>query len=63
LTLPLRRFLCRLYTVTATDDAGRAVVSRFWFANDLPGAPVRMLREVDGETVVEMQLMAHEPPL
>lgn len=63
LTLPLARFRCRLYTVTSTDDAGRPVVARFWFATDLPGAPVRMVREIDGETVVEMQLVAHEPPL
>ncbi|MEZ4337914.1 MAG: hypothetical protein R3B82_14945 [Sandaracinaceae bacterium] len=63
LTLPLARFRCQLYTVTSTDDDGRPVISRFWFATDLPGAPVRMVREVDGETVVEMQLVRHEPPL
>ncbi len=63
LTIPLARFRCRLYTVTSTDDAGRPVVARFWFATDLPGAPVRMTREVDGETVLEMQLVRHVPEL
>lgn len=63
LTLPLARFRCQLYTVTTTDEAGHAVVGRFWFATDLPGAPVRMVREVDGETVVEMQIVRHEPPI
>lgn len=61
LTLPLARFRCRLYTVTSADDAGRTVIARFWFATDLPGAPVRMVREVDGETVLEMQLVRHVP--
>lgn len=62
LTIPLGAFRCRLYTVTSDDD-GRSVVSRFWFANDLPGAPIRMVREVDGEPVVTMMLVGHEPPI
>lgn len=63
LTIPLGAFRCRLYTVTSEDEQGREVVSRYWFAVDLPGAPVRMVREVDGEPVLTMMIVAHEPPL
>ncbi|MBX3270329.1 MAG: hypothetical protein KF729_08705 [Sandaracinaceae bacterium] len=63
LALPLATFRCRLYTVTRPDDAGRVVVTRMWFADSLPGAPVRMVRERDGEVVLEMQLHDHVPPI
>lgn len=63
LTIPLGAFRCRLYTVTSEDEEGREVVSRYWFAVDLPGAPVRMVREVGGEPVLTMMIVAHEPPL
>ena len=56
-------FRCMLYTVMSTDDEGRSVRSRFWFARELPGAPIRMIREVDGEVALEMQLVGHEPPI
>lgn len=62
LTIPLGAFRCRLYTVTGEED-GRSVVSRYWFATDLPGAPLRMVREVDGEQVAAMMLVGHEPPI
>lgn len=63
LTIPLGAFRCRLYTVTSEDEEGREVVSRYWFAVDLPGAPVRVVREVGGEPVLTMMMVAHEPPL
>ncbi|MCB9597984.1 MAG: hypothetical protein H6719_35030 [Sandaracinaceae bacterium] len=53
LTLPSGRYRCRLYTVTAGD-----AVQRFWFATDQAGPPVRMVREVRGETVIEMQIVS-----
>ena len=63
LTIPLGAFRCSLYTVTSEDPQGREVVARFWFATDLPGAPIRMVREIDGEPVVTMMLVGHEPPI
>ena len=62
LTIPLGSFRCRLYAVTSQED-GREVVTRYWFANELPGAPVRMVREVDGEPELEMLVVAHELPI
>lgn len=62
LGLPIGNFRCQLYVVTAEEN-GQSVLSRFWFATDLPGAPVRMVREVDGEPVLTMMLVDHEPPI
>lgn len=50
---------CRLYEVRDPDDAN--VVRRFWFATDLPGAPIRMVVENGGEMVMEMKIVEHRP--
>lgn len=50
ITVPAGTFVCKLYTVVGERD-GRREVRRFHFANALPGPPVRMTVEVDGELV------------
>ncbi|MCA9540463.1 MAG: hypothetical protein KC620_16300 [Myxococcales bacterium] len=46
------RFDCKLYTVRDAEG-----ISRAWFANDLPGAPVRLEIERDGKIVLRMELI------
>ncbi len=48
---------CRLYIVRDPDNAN--LIRRFWFADALPGAPIRMVVEADGTTVMEMQIVEH----
>ncbi len=45
---------CKRYTVSR--DGGTAT---FWFANDLPGAPIKMTVEKDGAVVETRQLMKY----
>jgi hypothetical protein len=54
-------FPCMRYTVTATDDDGKEVVQRYWFARSLPGPPVKMETVVAGETKVSMTLVSNDP--
>lgn len=51
-----------LYVVSG-EDPGGPYVERFWFALDLPGAPVVWEREAAGEVVFRNELVGHEPPL
>ncbi|MCH8250843.1 MAG: hypothetical protein IID36_00165 [Planctomycetes bacterium] len=55
---PLGKKACWLYTVRETRD-GSDVVTRAWFATDLPGAPVRLEVKQDGEPVSKMLLVEH----
>lgn len=50
---------CRLYEVRDAEDA--SLVRRFWFATDLPGAPIRMTVQSSGRTVMEMRIVEHRP--
>ena len=54
--VPAGRYACWLYTVTSGGDEAKTV-TRFWFARDLPGPPVRLERRV-GETVVMTMVLA-----
>ena len=55
-TLPGGTFAGFLYRV----DNGDTVIEAF-FARELPGPPVRMVRTRDGETEMVMTLVKHEP--
>lgn len=55
--LPHGHHHCLLYTVTNGQT-----VSRFWFARDLPGMPVRVERERDGGIVYSMTLVSVRRP-
>ncbi len=48
---------CRLYTVRDADNAN--MIRRFWFADALPGAPIRMVVESEGVTRMEMRIVEH----
>ena len=56
-TLAAGSFECWLYTVTG-EAAEQTTESRFWFAQDLPGPPVKMVQSRDGEVVMTMTLEA-----
>ena len=49
---PAGSFPAKLYVVQREDG-----VSRFWFADDMPGAPVRYEMELDGEVVMRAMLV------
>ncbi len=52
-------FETRHYTVR-DDEEG--TTSHFWFANDLPGAPVKLVTEHEGTPLMTMELVTHENP-
>ena len=54
--VPAGHFDCRLYTV-----AGDGSVTRAWFADALPGAPVRLEVSGGGAVVMSMVLVEHTP--
>ena len=56
LALPSGTFDCLRYTVT-TEALGVPVVSRFYFAEDHPGAPVRYEEVRDGVRVFRMTMI------
>ncbi|WP_324725979.1 hypothetical protein [Actomonas aquatica] len=60
-TVPMGTFTCWLYTVTRnipSDVGEKTAVSRFWFAQDLPGPPVKMVQAVDGDEKMSMVLLS-----
>jgi hypothetical protein len=59
-TTPAGTFRCHRYTVVEArkDEEARTVAS---FADDLPGPPVLMRKEVAGKTVMTMTLLRHDP--
>ncbi len=59
ITVPAGAFDCLLYTITETRD-GKPTVTRAWFAKDLPGAPVKMIVEVGGTLVTQLELLEHQ---
>lgn len=52
ITIPAGTFECHRYTVR-TDNA----IDTFWFATTLPGMPVKMVSERDGETTFTMTML------
>lgn len=60
--VPAGTYACRVFTVTAParGDAEQEV-STYWFADELPGAPVKLVVEVDGAEVWRMELLEHHP--
>lgn len=53
---PAGRFEAALYTVR---EEGK--VARYWFAKDLPGAPVRLVEEGPDGATFRMELLRHTP--
>ena len=53
--VPPGTFEVWVYTIEQGDD-----VTRFFFAKDLPGPPIQMIRMQDGAEVMRMTLMARE---
>jgi hypothetical protein len=53
-------FLCMKYHVVDPQPDG-TVVTIAHFAKDLPGPPVKMHREKNGQHVMSMLLLAHQP--
>lgn len=62
LELPAGKFICWRYEVTGQTEGAepKRQVMRLWFAQDLPGPPVQMVQEVDGEVKLRMMLVAVE---
>ena len=58
ITTPAGTFAARLYTVTKERE-GKRFVTRAYFADKLPGAPVKHSVEVDGAPLTEMVLLSH----
>jgi hypothetical protein len=58
--VPAGTYDCWRYEVVIPEEGGTEV-TRAWFAKDLPGPPVRMLREVAGVSVFSMTLVEDTP--
>lgn len=52
---------CVLYTIT-NDKGASPKVTRFWFAFDLPGPPVRQTVTEDGKIVMSTEIVRNTPP-
>lgn len=59
--VPAGTFESTLYHVRTSDEEGRPTRTRAWFAEALPGAPVKLMIEVDGTILTTMQLVEHDP--
>jgi len=55
-TVPAGEFACLLYEVKEPDGS----LARFWFAKDLPGAPVKIEASKDGTLLERRELVKHE---
>ena len=58
LKTPFGTFDCWLYTA---NDPEAGTVSRYYFAKELPGAPVHVHVEKAGATLTEMTQVARQP--
>jgi hypothetical protein len=56
---PAGAFDCMLYTVTQQQEDS-TVVSKYWFAWQLPGPPVKMEQRMDGKLVGSMEMLSNE---
>ncbi len=59
--VPAGRFHAYEYRIAGNAD-GAPTVTTLWFAENLPGPPVKMIRQVGGETVFEMVLVSTHRP-
>ena len=57
---PAGTFACKRYTVVEQKPEGEARTIAC-FANDLPGPPVELRKELGGQMVTTMSLLRHEP--
>jgi len=71
ITVEAGTFDCMLYTVTKSRpppskgaekdvQADRTTVSKYWFAWDLPGPPVRVEQRIGGKVSMVMEIIANE---
>jgi hypothetical protein len=58
ITVPAGSYACVVYTVS---DAAEGTVTTFYFARDLPGAPVLFYQEAGGRRVSTTTLLSHDP--
>jgi hypothetical protein len=58
---PIGKFDCVLYTITI-DKGATPRVTRFWFAFDLPGPPVRQTVTEGGKLVSTTEIVRNTPP-
>ncbi len=56
-TVPAGTFACKVYEVRMPDG----IVARFFFADDLPGAPVAIETDKDGKRIETQELVRHVP--
>ncbi len=61
-TVPAGTFATKKYAVTTKEPDGSTLVVQAWFADDLPGAPVKYIAEKDGKRVSTMTLLEHTNP-
>lgn len=61
-TVPAGTYAAKKYTVTEKDEDGTRRVTQAWFADDLPGAPVKFIVERDGRPAATMILLEHTNP-
>ncbi len=60
--VPAGRFETFQYRITSTTN-GATSSATLWFAKNLPGPPVKVVREVDGAVAMTMVLLqTHRPP-
>ena len=52
---------CRCYSTTKHVD-GSVLIERSWFADTLPGAPVKQVTALDGKVISETELLSHDRP-
>jgi hypothetical protein len=58
ITVPAGTFACMLYTLT---DRAEGSVTKFYFARELPGAPVLFFTDANGHRVMTTTLVSHDP--
>lgn len=56
ISVPAGKFRCTLFTVREDDGS----IGRYWFAKDMPGAPVRFTNEKGGVVVLSSALVEHK---
>jgi len=59
--VPAGHFSAYQYRITSMTD-GATAVTTLWFAKELPGPPVKMVKQVDRKTTFEMVLMSTHRP-
>ena len=60
-TTPAGTYACHRYTVVEPGDGGQETRTIAYFADELPGPPVELRKEVAGNLVMIMTLLRYEP--